>query len=470
MDKAGTESPNSQAYTASNKTIHLWAIGAMADYMLYVPFNALIGPIFTTGFILDPRWVGWAVSLPRILDGLIDPAIGHLSDITHTRWGRRRPFILGAALLGAMAVAAMWWASPSWTAHAQFTWLLICSVLLFICYGTYSMTHVAFGYELSDDYNYRTKVAAIRAFYFSLAALGGGGIYWLALRPFFGGEITGIRWISAAMAGIILVTALIPVLTCKERFQNANRRHVNLWQALRTTLQMRSFVVILLLRVAQTLGTSLYGAMSFYIGVYSVCGGNKSLYTGSFAFIGGVAGVLFSLVMMPLAAGVSRRLGKRRGIIVSYGALFLSALLLPLFARPGHPYLLLTHSLLFLPANALLTMFMTSVMPDICDIDELSSGERREGLFSAVMSFVSKLENSLIILIGGYLVAFTGFDGHLAQQPRAVLEKLRWFGFTPNIAFSGVAFAIAWFVPITQQMMDDVRSRLVTRRTADNNK
>ncbi len=463
------EKSPSQAYTADARTLHLWGIGGMADYMLFVSFNALILPIFTTAFGLSPVLVGWALMLPRITDALVDPILGHLSDDTHTRWGRRRPYLFGASILGAIVVMALWWASPAWPQGRQFAYLLTCSILLYFCYGVFSMTHVAFGYELSDDYHLRTKVVAIRGFYFSIAALAGGWLYWLALRPVFGGEIAGIRWISAGIAAVILVAGLIPFFCCRERFQNANRRHVNLWKAIRATLRVRPFVIILLLRVAQTLGGSLFGAMAFYIGVYSVCGGNKSLFT-SLSGINGMVGFAAAFTLMRVAPWLSRRLGKRRAIIWGYGAAFLGAMLMPFFMRPGHPYLLLTHMITFGLASAVLTMFMAAVMPDICDLDELESGERREGLFSAVMSFVSKIENSVCILLGGYLVAFSGFDTHVAQQmgqqPQAVLDKMRLLGFTPAIVFAGVTFAIACYFPITQKMMTDVRARLDARRAA----
>jgi GPH family glycoside/pentoside/hexuronide:cation symporter len=463
--------PAPGVYHADNRTIHLWAVGGMADYMLFVSFNALILPIFTTGFGLSPVLVGWALMLPRVFDAFVDPIIGHLSDNLHTRWGRRRPFMLGASVLGAVLVMAMWWPSRDWSSGLQFAWLLACSILLFICYGAFSMTHVALGYELSDDYHLRTRVVAVRSFYFALAALCGGWLYWLALRPYFGNEITGIRWVSVGMAAVILMAGLIPVVGCRERFTNVHPRHVHLWTAVRTTLKNRPFVIILLLRIAQTLGASLYGALSFYIGAYCVCAGDKSLFT-SLAGINGLVGFAASLALVPLSARLSRRLGKRLGLLYGFTAAFLGAVLLPFFARSGHPYLLLTHLVAFGCANLVLTMFMSAVMPDICDLDELESGERREGLFSAVMSFVSKIENSLCMLLGGYMVAFSGFNTHLAQQmvqqPPEVLIRLRWLGFTPAIVFTGLALAIAFFFPLTRTVMDDVRLQLEARRAVRN--
>jgi len=459
--------PANGIYTASSRSIHLWAVGGMADYMLFVSFQALIMPIFTTGFGLSPVLVGWALMLPRLFDALIDPMLGHFSDNLHTRWGRRRPFLFGTSILGAFIVMVMWWPSQAWAPWLQFMHLLIASIVLYFCYGLFSMTHVALGYELSDDYHIRTKVVAVRALYFSVAALAGGWLYRLALCPVFGNEITGIRWISVGMAAVILVAGLTPVFTSRERFQNVNRKHVNLLNAMRTTLKIRPFVIVLLLRVFQTLGVSLYGAMSFHIGVYSVCQGDKSMFT-SLTGIAGIVGFFYSFAMVPLSAWLSRRLGKRQGIIWGYGAVFLGAIVLPFFARPGLPYLLLAHMSIFAFFNIVVTMFMASVMPDICDIDELESGSRREGLFSAVMSFVSKIENSICMLLGGYLLAMSGFNTQLAkqmgQQAPEVLSNLRWLGFTPYIVFSGVAFFIALRFPITQKMMEDVHAGLAARR------
>lgn len=460
----------SEVYTASERSIRLWAVGGMADYMLFVSFNALILPVFTTSFGLSPVLVGWALMLPRLLYALIDPALGHLSDNLHTRWGRRRPFIFGSAILGSIMVMALWWPPQTWSQSFQFMYLLVISSMLYFCYGVFSMTHVALGYELSDDYSIRSKVVAVRAFFFSIAGLAGGWLYWLALRPVFGNEIAGIRWVSVGIAVVILTAGLIPVFSARERFQNQNisgKKKPNLLHAMRTTLKIRPFVMVLLLRIFQTLGMSLYGAMSFYINVYSVCRGDKSMAT-SLSGINGIVAFFYSFAMVKISAWLTQRLGKRRGLIVGFGAAVLGAVLLPFFAHPGRPYLLLSHMMIFSFFGILTTLFMNAVMPDICDLDELESGERREGLFFSVLSFVTKIETSLLVVLGGYLVAFSGFDPQMAkqmgQQMPNVLVRMRWLGFTPLIICNCITFLIVLRFPITRQMMDDVRARLAARR------
>lgn len=436
------------AYTTSRRTMHLWSVGAMAESLIYVCFGSLVQLIFNLGFGLDARLVGWALALPRLVDAVLDPILGHWSDTTHTRWGRRRPFLFAGTIAGAVMVVLMWWPSRTWPQMALFGWMLFMSFAVFSFYGIYSMSHAALGYELSDNYNERARVIAIRGFYGSVAGVVCGSLYWLCQLPVFGSEapgiraVTGIRYVSVGMALVILACGMVPVIACRERFKRANREHVNLWRALRATMSVRPFVVILILRITHTFGIAIFQLIGFYILVYSVCGGN----TKDAAFLSipsSCVGFAWGIAMMFVAAPVCKAIGKRYGIIVGYGAAALSAAGLPFFAIPGHPWVYLAYGLAFLPLNSFRDTFLSAVMPDICDIDELQSGERREGLFTSVLNFVAKCEASAMSLVTGYLLTSIGFNPKLQVQPPEVVAKLRFWGFSVNIVFTALAFGIS---------------------------
>lgn len=86
----------------------LWGLGGVADCLIINGLNGLIDQIYTIGMALDPKWVGIARSVPRFLDMITDPLVGHLSDNTRSRWGRRKPWMLAGVIVSAVTAVVMW--------------------------------------------------------------------------------------------------------------------------------------------------------------------------------------------------------------------------------------------------------------------------------------------------------------------------------------------------------------------------
>ena len=500
------EQPAKKAFTAKSLTIHLYSVGAMTDILLYIPFGFLVMQIFPLEFKLSPILIGWAQALPRLIDGFLDPVWANWSDTCKSRMGRRRPFILASTLIGAVVIAGMWWASPHWSQTALFFWVLVANLLIFSLYGIFDTTHQALGYELSDDFNQRARVQAIRGFYMGLPgmiplymiamglvhpesntlsiaqwlgqhnskgwldmpirALDGLAQWFGRHESWFGNSINGIRWVGAGMALLALVAGLVVVFACRERFQWAARtKRGNIWHSLKATLRVRAFVVVLLLQFAQTLGGMLWQQISFFLLVFSLCAGmtDPKMAVGFLGVPGTFVGLGWGFALMFLAAPICKLIGKRTGIILNYAVGALNALLLPFFLRPGHYWLYMGFSLAFIPLQGIGGTFLNAVMPDICDIDELQSGERHEGLFIAVLNWMSKLQNSIITVIAGYLLVWIGFNVKLDVQPPGVVESMRFWGFGMLILGSLLALVISFWMPVTAKRMAEVRAKLDER-------
>jgi glycoside/pentoside/hexuronide:cation symporter, GPH family len=472
-------------YTASTFQIHAWGATAISYFFQYNLFQ-LVPLIFNLGFGMDPRIVGWALFFPRVIDAFVDPVVGHLSDITKTRWGRRRPFMFACAILSALLGMALWRVEPDWQWFAQIAYVCVFVTMYFTVVMTFELTRNALSFELSDDYSIRSKIMAINNFWMTVPQLLGAGTYWFVLQlakgtkfdtgvfgwtvqfPNLGSEVNGVRWVSVVVAAIILVFGIVPTIFIRERFQNYNQKHVSLWNAFKATFRNRAFIVLIFLRLAQTLGTVLYGTLSSYIIIYVVCGGDKSQFSAVMGVGGAWVGFLFTLLVWPLAAPLTRIIGKRWGLIVGFGTTLLSAILAPLITRPHWIWVIFACNFFFMPWSMMQGVFLESIKPDICDIDELESGERREGLYSAVFSFVNKLEISVVVLLSSYLLVWSGFDTKAAaggiMPNQHVLQNLLWWGFTPLIFFAAVAFVITFFIPLTPAMMAKVHAELEERR------
>ena len=219
----------------------------------------------------------------------------------------------------------------------------------------------------------------------------------------------GMRWIGGTAAVVVLISAVICARMTKERFTHTNRKHVPLLPAIKATIRNRPFVILLLMKIGEILGGRLTGQITFFLSLYYVCRGDLELST-KIAGIGATLGAVWNFAMLPLVKPASKKIGKRGALILGAGLGFAVALLAPFITTPEHPYWALIPGLLVTPLLVITSTIAFAIMPDICDIDELATGQRREGLFTSVMAFFSKLEISMAIILAGYLVGWAHVD------------------------------------------------------------
>jgi GPH family glycoside/pentoside/hexuronide:cation symporter len=423
----------------------------------------LVFPIFNTGFGLDSVMLSWAIMLPRLTDAILDPTLGHFSDNLRTKWGRRKPILLITAIIGALLVAGIWWVSPAWPQHLQFVYLIILATCYYCVWGTFSMSHTALGYELTDDYHERSRLIAIRAFFVQIVTLIVSYTYWMALNPVFRGEINGIRIISGVFALAIVAFTVPVLLKTKERFTHPSAKHSGIFKALMEALHLKPFRTYLLMRFFSAFGGVIFSQMCFYVNVYYVCGGNKTLATQIIG-LSTTLTVLLTLLLMPFVPMISRKVGKRRGFILGAGLTVFQAVMMPLLFTPQYPYLQLIAAGLTGPIIAIGIVLRDAIVPDICDLDEVVNGKRREGLLTAAIAFVYKMEVSLCVLIVGYMISWSKFLPNVSVQAPDVISRLQWFTFAPNIIFALLAFYFALRFSITEESAAENSAILLKRR------
>jgi len=131
----------------------------------------LATPIYVAMLGLSPLWVSMAMMLFRVYDAFTDPVMGWISDNTRTRWGRRRPYLLVGALLCGLSMPLMWFVGPDWSPNQQVAWLIGSGLVFFTCTTIYLVPYFSFFYEISPDYNERTRVSSYSAFFAKMGTL-----------------------------------------------------------------------------------------------------------------------------------------------------------------------------------------------------------------------------------------------------------------------------------------------------------
>jgi GPH family glycoside/pentoside/hexuronide:cation symporter len=131
-----------------------------------------------------------------------------------------------------------------------------------------------------------------------------------------------------------------------------------------------------------------------------------------------------SVVATPILAWLSRRIGKKGGYLI--GALSTAAGALSwVWAEPSDPlYYLMIRGVVTGVAFSANVMFATSMLNDTMELDALRTGLRREGLYSALYSFVDKFGGAVGPAVVGAALSFAGFD-KTASVTAANAEQVR---------------------------------------------
>jgi GPH family glycoside/pentoside/hexuronide:cation symporter len=132
--------------------------------------------------------------------------------------------------------------------------------------------------------------------------------------------------------------------------------------------------------------------------------------------------------------------------------------------NPDHPeYQFILPFFFSIGIGSIYTVLPT-MMADVTDVDELKHGERREGMFGAVMAFLTKMTGTLTPILAGAILVASGFDPALEyeQAPETIFRMRLFYSFIPAVMLL-VALAVLWRYPLTQKRVNEVKEILRKR-------
>ena len=337
----------------------------------------------------------------RFIEAFDDVLIGYWSDRTSSRWGRRIPFIVGAAPLWAL-FAFLLFVPPESSSGALTALYFFVVLQMFHLFGT--LVHGPYAAllpEIAKTSKERVSLAAFSV-YFGIGGAAVGLVGSGLLVDRFGFSV-----MAAAMAGLALVTRYVGVAGVWKRVDRAQPpSSLSLKESLKATFSNTHFLFFLPSFVLFLVGlTMLLGVLPFYA--------NAILLTDDegawVAILTGVS-IVAMAATVPLFAWIARRTSKRHAYRV---AMLAAALAFPVLALPGLiPGIPLTVQVIVAMAVAgapvaAVYLFPGPLIADICDHDARQTGERREATFYGGQMFVEKTVGSvaplmlaLVLLLG----------------------------------------------------------------------
>lgn len=440
-----------------------WASGAIADVFMANAFSYLALPIYNVALKVDPAFLGWAMGLPRIWDAIADAFVGNASDNLRSRWGRRRPFILFGALASGTFFALMWMPPASAGPTVVGFYFLGMSILYYTAYAVFTVPWGALGLELSNNYHERTNVQAWKNFFQAFGGIFLGTWWWLSLRM-GETEVEGVRWVGLIFGTVIAVCGVLPALLVRERPVDPSRENLPFLRALRDTLKNPAFLCVMGVTLCIIFGVFVVNAFSLYINIVYVFGGDKESVSTLNAIMNAVFQVV-GLAMSPIVALVSHRFGKRpilaAGIlfvIVGFGLSWWTY-------TPQMPYLQAVTLALISPGLACLWIIGPSMLADVCDLDELKTGLRREGMYSATFAWTIKLSIALTMILSGYMLNWAGYDAALeAAQAPGVVDRLRLLYMVVPVGMGLLGLLFVFLYPLDESRSAAIREQLAARK------
>lgn len=432
-------------------------------------------PLFNMELELAPTKVAIILMALRLWDGVADPVMGWISDNTRTRWGRRRPYIFIGAIMAGLTFPFIWWFPQGLGDWQIVGWVIGFGILFYSCFTVWAMPYQSLLMEMTPDYNERTRVAAVRGILQSASSLVVGFSWWLALRPVFADPLTGeastangMRYISIVIAACIIILGILPAIFVKERYYESetvqSQGRVNLFKSLRETLSNKPFIILCSFTVFFLLGTSIYDSYGRYVGTYYVLGGDWER-SSLFQIYGTFIYTACSLGLIPVFRRVSEKIGKVKTLFIATFLVLVSGFLTWFTNRPDLPYLMLVNTVFIGAGYAGLWLMIPSMQADVVDSDELHTGERREGSFAAIYSWVLKLSFCIGFLISGPLLEWTGFMAENGgNQPESVLLNMRIGYLALPVSAILLAILLLRAFPITPARAREIRDALEERR------
>lgn len=494
-----------------------WAVGQIGESVKSSIFSSFILFYYNQILGVSATLTGLAMMIAVLTDAVSDPIIGSISDRFQSKWGRRHPFMLVAAVPMSVFIVFIFIPPEGLSETGLFVWLALCAILVNFFQTLYHIPHLALAAEMSRDYMDRTSLFSFGSlfgwvtgavFYFTMLTVffptlpdGGNGLYNPAGYPLMalsGGIIATIAilwcvWGTRKQIPFLISTQPVssddPVHQQAAASENPVRRTLGdalellrtarflfpspsmLWSDLKVAFLSKSYRSIFVGLLCSTMVLAIEGTFGAYMGVHF-----WELPTEHLRWPG--IGMLLALpIGTMISPTVNRILDKKLSLIlpsivaILNGNVLIGLRLTGYLPENGDPIILpLLILSSFIAGLVLPVIFITldSMFADIADELELVTGKRQEGIIYSARAFAVKTARSLGLVLGGVAIDLIAFP---RQSPPGTVD--------PDVIFRlglvqgpGTSiFVMAALILYTRYGLDrhkhaDIRRQLAARANA----
>jgi len=442
----------------SRKTKIIYGAGDLGFSLTSTIIGAYFLLFLTDVIHLRPAYAGIAILAGKIWDWVNDPIIGHISDRTRSRWGRRRPFLLFGALPFALAFMMMWYRPPFESDLALVIYYAVAYVVYDAAATFVYMPYFALTPELTDDYDERTALTSYRMFFSIFGSLLSFTIP-LMIVGTFTPENAGRVMLMAVIFGAMSALPLwLVFFNTKEKEGFAAQKKPKMIPALKAAFKNRPFVFGAVIYLLTWICIDVIQSVLLFFVKYVLQLEQQSDLVMALIFVTGI-------IALPLWEYASRKMEKRKAYVV--GTAFFAAVLMVLISLGASTPFWVVVAVCVLAGIGVSAAHVLpwAIMPDAIEWDEYRTGERHEGVFYSLITLMRKIASSVAIPLTALLLDVSNYVPNAVEQPASALLGFRLLiGPFPAIMLT-IAIVFALKYPLDRETYTKVVSELEERRT-----
>jgi GPH family glycoside/pentoside/hexuronide:cation symporter len=437
----------------SVKTKLLYGVGDVGNAVVNAAIQFFLMIFYTDAALIGPALAANALLVGKIWDGINDPLFGWLSDRTTSRFGKRRAYmILGAAPL-AISIMLLWFVPHGLSDVGVFLWIAGTFILFDTMWTATNVPYYALTAELTEDYDERASLTAYRMVLGVPAYIIGAGLTpVIAGLTLFASQRAGYRAVGI-LYGLLAAAALwIAAAGIRERRQVSEAKaQAPPWRTLWDTLRNRAFAQLMAAYLLANTAFALIKTLLAY------------LLTYQFLMEDQVPIVMFLLLLfVALFLFPWKRLAERwnKGPAYALGLAIGGLAVAATFLLPhgSSPWIYVVAALAGAGFSAQ-WVFPWAMVPDVVEIDRLSTGEHRGGIYYGVWGLGTKLSDALGIAAAGWALQLYGYVPNVEQSAETLFGMRLFFGPLPLLFFAAAVPLLVWY-PVTRQSHAELRRQL----------
>ncbi len=423
--------------------------GLGTGLIVQVPILFLL--VYMTDILAIPAALaGLALFGSRIFDIITDPIMGIISDRTHTRWGRRRPYLLLGGVTVAVSLVFLFSAPLYESMYARLAYVIGVFIIVQTGVTIFMVPYYAMPPEMTDDNYQRTKLMSTRAFFSLTGGLIGGVLApWIVISA--GGGEKGyalMSFVAAVVCGGAFVAAFFG--TARARFAGRDAHTIPVKRQIKVALNNRPFNIFMLSFVIYVTGMGCFTGTVPYFARYTL--ERPEALSVIWFFI-----LVPAILAIPLWTVVTKTIEKKSCFITALGMMATGSLCLFLVDAQSPLSQVWLFCVIFGLGFGGTQVIAWSILPDVIQWDRWFSGMERGGIFSGGMIAFEKTGFALGSLVAGAILSIFGYlesaGKEIVEQTSDALMGIRIAtDVAPAILFV-IAGIIMLVYPLTHHMM-----------------